>query len=502
MIFRNVISLISLLGIVACGIWLRVHFAGEPIWVDETHSLWVTNSELAQVEFRAGQGNQTPVYFWLQYLAIWLFGNSTLALRALSVTSSSMSLVISGVIAWKWTKNPFCTALAAFLVATDNSLVFFGSEARPYALLQLLTLLQVYCVIEFLKRRSDPISSEQAKRAFVSTFGLSLLMIATHLTSILILLIEFVGALFLVRENKVNLWLAAALTLALTGGLYFTTLIAQVAAKKSDWSVVAPYAWLGNEFASTLFLLIITTVFSCLSLCKQNSQNQNGTTYSIALLSTFICATPILLVLFSIVTGFANLGSNKYISPLPVLAPLAVAIWISAIQSKALQGLVIVLTLTIHFALNPLAICFLNNQTPIYRQEDWRSVVLRLSESESWSSKPIFLFSNLVEDHRASTATDPKFLNYLKFPITAFDSKINVSTLNPMSTRPGITFWPESERQKLRLFGAARIVTRTTEPTRKAIIGELTRIFADKQLKVTTESQDGNRVIITYISFE
>jgi len=129
------------LGIVAAGVAVaaRLPFCGESLWVDELHSAWAVWDSLGEVAPRAALGNQTPVYYWGLWFWRQIVGDSEVALRLSGVVLSSIACAVVAAGVAHQTRRLLGGALAGFLLATDPTAIFFGTELRVFPAVLLLS---------------------------------------------------------------------------------------------------------------------------------------------------------------------------------------------------------------------------------------------------------------------------------------------------------------------------------------------------------------------------
>jgi hypothetical protein len=152
---------------------LRIAIAvNDPLWLDERHTLWAQAGGFGEIATRAAAGNQFPVYYWLNYLvasptpeantaapgptaadsdnAFALPSNTSVSPwrpRALSIFCGTALIATSLCVVRKFTRCGFVATMVVLLLATDTSLLFLSTEARPYALVQLLAIWQVLSLL-------------------------------------------------------------------------------------------------------------------------------------------------------------------------------------------------------------------------------------------------------------------------------------------------------------------------------------------------------------------
>jgi uncharacterized membrane protein len=156
---RPRMGVLAALAILAAGVavWARLPYCGESLWVDELHSAWTVWASLGEVAPRAALGNQTPVYYWGLWFWRQIVGDSEVALRLSGVILSSIAC---GVVAAGVAHQTRCLlggALAGFLLATDPTAVFFGTELRVFP--AVLLLAAVACWAWMQDRQSGSVRS-------------------------------------------------------------------------------------------------------------------------------------------------------------------------------------------------------------------------------------------------------------------------------------------------------------------------------------------------------
>lgn len=130
--------LIALLTLVALAMRLaQVH---ESLWLDELHTSWVVADAAALIPHRSMIGNQPPTYFYLVWAVVRTLGASELALRLPSVLTGTALVPLSFVLVRNATRSGAAAWTAAFVAAADRDFLFYATEARVYALVQLLAV--------------------------------------------------------------------------------------------------------------------------------------------------------------------------------------------------------------------------------------------------------------------------------------------------------------------------------------------------------------------------
>ena len=130
--------------IVLFGVLLRVWNIGTEFYQDELFSVQAASASLAHVLQVAQEDSPHPP-FHLVLLHLWmrLWGSSEVSARALSVLASALFLPLLYRLALRW----MCASAALivlFLCAVSPFFVYYGQQARPYALATLLSTCSVY----------------------------------------------------------------------------------------------------------------------------------------------------------------------------------------------------------------------------------------------------------------------------------------------------------------------------------------------------------------------
>ena len=115
------------------GAILRFTVACDALWLDELHATWVVDGTLADVVPRAAYGNQAPLYFWLMWPVVKLVGLSELSLRSWSLLAGLCLIGGGSWVTWRFTRSATTAAFVAWIFTLDPTMIFYGTEARPYA---------------------------------------------------------------------------------------------------------------------------------------------------------------------------------------------------------------------------------------------------------------------------------------------------------------------------------------------------------------------------------
>src|SRR3954464_10090950 len=103
--FSNCVSdwpFLAAVGISLVGAALRIQPLSESLWLDELHTAWCAVGPLDDVARRAAIGNQSPLYFWLEWFLVGILGPSEFSLRLLSIAAGSLLPIATFLLARRW----------------------------------------------------------------------------------------------------------------------------------------------------------------------------------------------------------------------------------------------------------------------------------------------------------------------------------------------------------------------------------------------------------------
>jgi uncharacterized membrane protein len=143
-----------LIAILVLGFFLRIYgLDSESLWLDEGHSIDLARLEPSQMLETLSKDVHAPLYFLILHYWINLFGEAEFTLRFLSVIFGFFAIFmmykVGSLIYDKRTG-----ILSSLTLALSPFHIYFSQEARPYALVALLTLLSMYFFIKILEKRT------------------------------------------------------------------------------------------------------------------------------------------------------------------------------------------------------------------------------------------------------------------------------------------------------------------------------------------------------------
>lgn len=440
------ITWLPLAVVVVAGGWLRLEIAAsELIWLDELHTSWALQSGVGEMLTRSAQGNQAPLFFSLAWGVVACLGTSELTLRLVSVVSGSLLMLLAAKMVWGWTRSGLAATVAASLIAVDDTFIWYATEARPYALLHLLSLLQFGAYLGFVNQlRSE--SEKRVQAMMPWTFVLfSLSLLYTHYTSVFLLAAELVSLLLLlVFRSLVGkpvqgsfLFTVVLTSLAIVVGASPLSLqMGQAFGRPDDWKAVASTSQFVDEQGMNLlawFLLPVTSVVAIWLFSSPGSISlSNGKATSLidekrGNRSLLLCAMatiyflPCVLLYELTKADVIPIALSRYLSSSIVAGPVFAVAVLGTLQNKKhwLAGSVfIAATLSLNVSTGRFVTQFVKHgQVPQMRNENWPVAIDRINQTSEKSSHPVLLFGSVIEDASSLGAGSEQFQRYLQFPL-------------------------------------------------------------------------------------
>lgn len=137
---------------VAIGLGLRLRGMTSAFETDEVWTVRVETGGWAHFWQTALRNRpHPPLHVFLLRLWMGIFGNSAIALRSLSVLFSVGFLVLVWFVARKLTSAP-AALMATALCAVSPFFVYYGQQARPYAMIACLSVLSVWLMLRLTEQ--------------------------------------------------------------------------------------------------------------------------------------------------------------------------------------------------------------------------------------------------------------------------------------------------------------------------------------------------------------
>ncbi len=132
------VAAVGVLVVVAVGLVLRF-WTRSDLWLDEALTVDIARRPLSQLHHLLRQDGAPPLYYVLLHFWMKVFGTSNEGVRSLSGVISVVTLPLAWLAGRRYGRASAWAVLV--LVATAPFAIYYGTEARMYSLVMLLTVL-------------------------------------------------------------------------------------------------------------------------------------------------------------------------------------------------------------------------------------------------------------------------------------------------------------------------------------------------------------------------
>jgi uncharacterized membrane protein len=429
--------LIAIGCITLAGLALRLTNIGESLWLDELHTGWVVKEAWSDVAWRAQIGNQSPLWFYAVKLITTLGGESELTLRLLSLIAGTALIPATYWLVYLLmprgsSGSPLASGLAAALIAVDPNCIFYATEARPYACLQLCAAVQLGLFLQILAAPTTKLR--------IGWILLTALAFHLHYTGILILLGELVvllGYYSLSRQPvPYRPWRAAfdwqiavMLCLPAIGHLL------EVAQRRGMWDSMSgrpewselltvfplyPVTALGLAIYPAFVLAGIVAVLTVGQRFRGWAAANPQASWAALLLVAIWLVVPLLAAFAVAHFNVARIFLRRYLIAFAIGPPLLTALLTSRLPRCWLQGIVIAAVLCLAIQQSGIILQLRYDGRAVGdRNEDWRSAFVWLRKEYDLSGGEIRCRPGLIEEDWfvGLPSEDPRVRAYLDFPL-------------------------------------------------------------------------------------
>ncbi len=481
------------------GIVRGVLASQEFLWLDELHTSWAVGDSLQDVFNRSTHGNQSPLYFWLSWIPVAFMGEAPFTIRFVSLIAGIGTAFIGSMLVLNWTRSTLGAVVVAILITLDLQFIYYGTEARPYSLVQLISVVQVMLFWQWIELKSGmneteckPNSLNPACNPTLAASCLvmtSALLIYTHYTSIWLILTEvgFVGTwLILSEEFRRRIWRSSLLTVSSFTLLCLPALLLMysVFARRGNWAPVSSIRTVLDEFlrfsvsqtSPFLIWLVLPLIVLCIAglsgrflRLKSPSDLPPNAFQKLKLCFVILWATtPVLAVISIDFSGIAPTALTRYTLVGSAAFPIFAGLAIGVCEDRKFQmglGIVLISTSLIQSPItsgNYITSGFTSSELPGLRFEDWETPIEFINADQSKRDQPIFLAANLIEDVDAFTNRAPTFQEYLLFPLKGLYSVEPKRDLIPIPTLLREHF-EDQHLRRIKKAGGAWVIIRGTE---------------------------------------
>ena len=423
---RAVLTLAALCLLV--GMCLRIAAAKDYLWLDELHTGWTVSGSLADVYWRSVDGNQSPLFFYLCFASVKLFGYSTGALRAVSLVGAILLLVGLPLVVYRATRCAAAVLLVSLFLMLDYDCVFYASEARPYGMLQWIGGLQAFCFWRWSRRLAS--GELEGRSSFLTGWPvvalLSAAVVSTHVTGAWLLLAEAIFAVLVCLARRTwpstEVWKCTALFLVLS----LPALLAVVTAwqRRGNWASVADVDLVVTRFACAFGAMVVLPVLALVvdRYVSVTEERDSEVPSALLVLIGLWALVPTLIISALDYFQVAPLGLARYALVGTIALPLFGAFSLKRMNSRVLRWTT--LAIVAGFLIWNSTHWLRPTWPPIsdLRNENWSDAVATIAQGDS--NFPVLLAGNVLEDVEAGRNRSPRFEAYLKFPVLGADPNL------------------------------------------------------------------------------
>ncbi len=451
---------------------MRIHHAGDSLWLDELHTAWTVEDGVDKVATRAAQGNQGSVYFYLTWVVVQCGGLNEMALRMPSIVAGTLLVPLLFLVVLRWTSSNVAALLAASLAAIDRDFLFYGQEARPYAAVQLIGLVQVYAFSHLMRlppEEGQPLAFQRTSR--IVLICASLLLFHTHPTGALLFLGELACYLLLLvvvprPSYGFSSFLADGFIVGLgcvPAGPYLSSLLE----RRDNWRLIAerwptPALW---RFVH-IYLCVPALLLAAIAAGRWLSRREPKVArIDLRVVATTCCwlFVPLLCAWLGTYFEVASLTRMRYVIVALPASLVAAALCCAAVPNRMLRTIVAIVVLGAAIATSDVPSQYQRDgRFNGERNEDWRSVVEAVNQAKETRKWPVFVAAGLIEDDHLKTSPDPQFHEFCLFAVRGI-YRIE-ATDRHLFALPTTDYSPtDLQLDEIRHAGGAWLIVRGTE---------------------------------------
>jgi hypothetical protein len=472
--------------IVMGGAWLRGVQLTEPLWVDELHTSWVVADGIHAITPRAQAGNQSPLFFYVVWASTRLCGHAEWALRLPSFLAGVALIALAGVCTRRWSGAWAAGLLVALLVAVNHECILFANEARPYAAIQLFSLLHGAVFLRVVER---PTIAWRVPLV-LGAAGLFYL----HYTAALFLVAEVVcyGLLLVVCPRHVQYRPRQVLVDAVLACLLMLPAwphLARIAERRDNWKSfvrLVPYAGL-----RAAFWLYVVAPLGGLAISRILCGKLRSSTTTSAHWMWVVCwlAVPATIAFVTTLSNLAALWMLRYFVASLVAAIVLAGLVFARFPTLIIRSLAAVVFVAgaIHFS-GILPQWRDDGRIVGDRNENWPAAVSWIDRKLPDSAHPVVLCPGLIEDRELLTTADAELIEYCLFPLRGI-YRLPHQNLAPLPTTSRLQVPPGLQRL-LSESGATAAIVRARPETAATVQAKLVEAFAaGRRESVRVEAQ-------------
>lgn len=472
----------TLAAITAFAAVLRLWQINESLWVDELHTSWCVQGGLSQVAERAAAGNQSPLYFYLVWGVTRVLGESEFTLRLPSLLAGIALPGMTWLLVQRLglgEKTLLSAVLASLLVSVDHASIFYSTEARPYALVELASAGAMILALASLR------GGFLWRAALVATLVALFYLHYTTALYVAGLIVSFFAYSFFAKDAERGGWKA---WLVIGGTITVCCLPAslqllEISARRGNWTAFAGDFAPARVYIPLVVLLalwsplpprrVLLTAVACLIPAIAAA---GLTWWQIAAVfqTRYIVVTfPLLWVSIAAASQFSDHPRARQVA---ALVSLAVAIWWSGLVEN----------------------CWNYGRPFADRQEEWSSAIAAAEqEYRLHPGRKILVHSGLIETRELRQHPTSKLREYAILPVRALyklDAPDTALFPLPMTEPERLT---EETRSAVLQAGGAVVILRLSAIDAEPMAQELDNFGIIKK-----QSFGGVQVISVQVSIE
>ncbi|MBM4002033.1 MAG: hypothetical protein FJ295_01925 [Planctomycetes bacterium] len=439
---------IALAGVLLLALGLRLWQIREPLWVDELHTSWCVMESFHDVAPRARMGNQSPLYFYLAWCSVHALGPSEFSLRLPSLLAGLALIACSYQVVRKAVSRPSIgPLLTALLLAVDSTAIFYAQEARPYALVQCLGVLQIdaWC-------RAFGYAGNRSRSHAWRWISFSLLLFFLHYTCMLVIAVQIVIGAVAVWSQGGGGWRARwteslLLAVPLAGPLAVGNQLRSIASHADDWRMIVPQDGLAAllavlpQWPEVLGSLVCLLLATRLSFGRRADGEPNPRWRPFFAWSTILAGALIAAVVIDQLR-LAPILHLRYLILVATIPALLIGYAETLLPTRRWRIAYLLVIALLTAGGSPFAPQLLRDGRLLAdRSEDWSSLVRELDSLGGRHPMRVLLFGNLIEDGRLRDSRPADLVEYLRFPLRGLYRPTSSEwAVIPFPTRTGTNF--------------------------------------------------------------
>ena len=407
------LGLIGLLLLVVAAAALRSRHLDDPLWIDELHTAWAVSGDLGDLNPRAAAGNQAPGAFAVNHLVCGLLGVDELTLRLPSYLASLALVALVPLLLMRSGAGWTAALLSGLLMVVDHWSVVFACEARPYAQVQLLSVLHAWCLLGRMRLIGEN-TETVVRRWRIGWIVTAVLLVMLHYTTLLLILAEM-ATWWIVRRrfqlhDSIAAWLLDNLVVAICC-LPLIPQLAIVAGRRANWRqfIEIPSLLDGLTMLPVAAYLALPLLGVLVARLRRppggGSQPVDRRQSAAALTIGLLVVLPLAAAWLSSRFDLARLFHPRYVIATSGLLIMLCGILIGQLQVQLAMRLgLLVGSLVVGLGISgQLARTWAISA----RQEYWPAALSFLAESDPDATLPVFLCAGLIEDQFLRTDPPP-----------------------------------------------------------------------------------------------